>query len=300
MAPSLDGAQERQPLLELQQHDAEVASIAAGAAAPPPAAGPPPDSAGAATDAAAGTAAQPPAAALAQRLLSEKRCRYCLQEEEPGSQLEAPCKCAGSIKWAHHACVQRWVDEKHDKLCEICGSQFLGDYSAPPQAESPRALLVAQLQVTNDDTRIVSLADPATGEVVARMVMGPGAELRPNGTAAAAGGFQHFPAAVPAEAGATATSIAALVGCLLYFLALMALLVTIPLSMTADAGSDLHLVRMVLIFLVIALRVLLWSSGDEQQEQQAQQQRQAAARRARQLAADLEAGLPPRRPHAGR
>ena len=92
-------------------------------------------------------------------------------------------------------------------------------------------------QVTNDDTRIVSLADPATGEVVARMVMGPGAELRPNGTAAAAGGFQHFPAAVPAEAGATATSIAALVGCLLYFLALMALLVTIPLSMTADAGE---------------------------------------------------------------
>lgn len=170
---------------------------------------------------------------------------------------------------------------------EICGSQFQGDYSAPPPSESPRALLVAQLQVraatewttcgpriaqttslpwvtccapaalwghkappahplvllhpckrlqvTNDDTRIVSLANPATGQVVARMVMGPGAELRPNGTAAA--GFQRFPAAVTAAAGATATSVAALVGCLLYFLALMALLVTIPLSMTADAGK---------------------------------------------------------------
>ena len=251
MAPSLDGAQERQPLLELQQHDAEVASIAAGAAAPPPAAGPPPDSAGAATDAAAGTAAQPPAAALAQRLLSEKRCRYCLQEEEPGSQLEAPCKCAGSIKvcglagnadaplgpriaeasWlagqmlhlhlaplhtclyvplcsgrTTPACSDGWTrsttssgalpqgvrcaaDCSRAAHCqglptastgllsarnfkcqrlnstrtnsplttatlptswprsEICGSQFLGDYSAPPQAESPRALLVAQLQV---------------------------------------------------------------------------------------------------------------------------------------------------------
>jgi len=98
MVPSLDGALERQPLLELQQHGAEVASIAADTAAPPAAAGLPPDSAGAASDPATGTAAQPPTAAHVQRLLSEKRCRYCLQEEEPGSQLEAPCKCAGSIK----------------------------------------------------------------------------------------------------------------------------------------------------------------------------------------------------------
>ena len=30
------------------------------------------------------------------------------------------CRCA-SLQWAHHACVQRWVDEKHDKRwCASC------------------------------------------------------------------------------------------------------------------------------------------------------------------------------------
>lgn len=86
MERPLDSAQERQPLLELQRHEAETPA----AAPQQPAAGAPPESADAAP-----AASQPPAL---ERLLSERRCRYCLQEEEPDNALEAPCKCAGSIK----------------------------------------------------------------------------------------------------------------------------------------------------------------------------------------------------------
>lgn len=92
MPRSLDGAPERQPLLELQQDSAPVASVAVDSAPQQPGAGPPLLSAGAAPpEPAAG-------AAPMERLLSDKHCRYCLQGEEDGGQLEAPCKCAGSIR----------------------------------------------------------------------------------------------------------------------------------------------------------------------------------------------------------
>lgn len=26
---------------------------------------------------------------------------------------------ASYLQWAHHACIQRWIDEKHDKQCEV-------------------------------------------------------------------------------------------------------------------------------------------------------------------------------------
>lgn len=92
-------------------------------------------------------------------------------------------------------------------------------------------------QVTNDDTRVVSLADPVTGEVVARMVMGPAsAELREQ---AAAAGVLHPHAAAAAEAQEDVdepgpSSCLLLV---LYVLAWVGLLVTIPFSMAADAGG---------------------------------------------------------------
>ncbi|KAF8378636.1 hypothetical protein HHK36_029985 [Tetracentron sinense] len=70
-------------------------------------------------------------------------CRIC-QEEDEDSNMEAPCSCCGSLKYAHRRCVQRWCNEKGDTMCEICHqffrdghshvlAQFKPGYTAPPQ-----------------------------------------------------------------------------------------------------------------------------------------------------------------------
>ncbi|WOK94251.1 hypothetical protein Cni_G02953 [Canna indica] len=59
-------------------------------------------------------------------------CRIC-QEEDHVKNLEAPCACSGSLKYAHRACVQRWCNEKGDITCEICHEQYKPGYTAPPR-----------------------------------------------------------------------------------------------------------------------------------------------------------------------
>ncbi|KAG8366703.1 hypothetical protein BUALT_Bualt17G0107000 [Buddleja alternifolia] len=58
-------------------------------------------------------------------------CRIC-QDEDFDSNMEAPCSCCGSLKYAHRKCVQRWCNEKGDTVCEICHQQFKPGYTAPP------------------------------------------------------------------------------------------------------------------------------------------------------------------------
>ncbi|XP_044488923.1 uncharacterized protein LOC123213532 [Mangifera indica] len=58
-------------------------------------------------------------------------CRIC-QDEDDDSNMETPCSCCGSLKYAHRRCVQRWCNEKGDTTCEICHQQFKPGYTAPP------------------------------------------------------------------------------------------------------------------------------------------------------------------------
>ncbi|PSS35026.1 E3 ubiquitin-protein like [Actinidia chinensis var. chinensis] len=58
-------------------------------------------------------------------------CRICHDEDED-SNMEMPCSCRGSLKYAHRKCVQRWCNEKGDITCEICHQQFKPGYIAPP------------------------------------------------------------------------------------------------------------------------------------------------------------------------
>ncbi|ONI31601.1 hypothetical protein PRUPE_1G321900 [Prunus persica] len=58
-------------------------------------------------------------------------CRIC-QDEDQDSNMETPCSCCGSLKYAHRRCVQRWCNEKGDTVCEICHQQFKPGYTAPP------------------------------------------------------------------------------------------------------------------------------------------------------------------------
>lgn len=62
-------------------------------------------------------------------------CRIC-QEEEEVANLENPCACSGSVKYAHRKCVQRWCNEKGDTTCEICQQPYKNGYIAPPTSQS--------------------------------------------------------------------------------------------------------------------------------------------------------------------
>ncbi|KAL5553373.1 hypothetical protein UlMin_040774 [Ulmus minor] len=57
-------------------------------------------------------------------------CRIC-QDEDEDSNMEAPCSCCGSLKYAHRRCVQRWCNEKGDTMCEICHQPFKPGYTVP-------------------------------------------------------------------------------------------------------------------------------------------------------------------------
>ncbi|GAY36646.1 hypothetical protein CUMW_023570 [Citrus unshiu] len=64
-------------------------------------------------------------------LLQVGECRIC-QEEDSINNLETPCACSGSLKYAHRKCVQHWCNEKGDITCEICHQQYKPNYTAPP------------------------------------------------------------------------------------------------------------------------------------------------------------------------
>lgn len=76
------------------------------------------------------------AAAEEESLIQTVECRIC-QEEDSIRNLEVPCACNGSLKFAHRKCVQRWCNEKGDITCEICHQPYQSGYTAPP----PRSLV---------------------------------------------------------------------------------------------------------------------------------------------------------------
>ncbi|KAG8637696.1 uncharacterized protein LOC122721890 isoform X2 [Manihot esculenta] len=58
-------------------------------------------------------------------------CRIC-QDEDEDCNMETPCSCCGSLKYAHRRCVPRWCNEKGNTICEICHQHFTPGYTAPP------------------------------------------------------------------------------------------------------------------------------------------------------------------------
>ncbi|KAL2349244.1 hypothetical protein Fmac_003244 [Flemingia macrophylla] len=88
-------------------------------------------------DAVAGTSAAATADGDEEEpLIQMAECRIC-QEEDGVSNLETPCACSGSLKYAHRKCVQHWCDEKGDITCEICHQPYQPGYTAPPPRPSP-------------------------------------------------------------------------------------------------------------------------------------------------------------------
>ncbi|CAI7801372.1 unnamed protein product [Closterium sp. NIES-54] len=96
-----------------------------------------------------------------------KECRIC-QEEDDVSKLDVPCACSGSLKYAHHDCIQRWCNEKGNTQCEICHHPFKEGYTAPPPPASPPitpGLVALQFRDgAGQLSHIVTFRDAVTGE----------------------------------------------------------------------------------------------------------------------------------------
>ncbi|XP_076901601.1 uncharacterized protein LOC143556053 isoform X2 [Bidens hawaiensis] len=76
-------------------------------------------------------------------------CRIC-QDEDIIKNLEAPCACRGSLKFAHRKCVQRWCNEKRDIICEICHQPYKPDYTAPPPQSNDTLINISGNLAFND------------------------------------------------------------------------------------------------------------------------------------------------------
>lgn len=63
-------------------------------------------------------------------------CRICLEEDTP-ENLVSPCACSGTQRHAHHACIQRWIQEKGNLRCEVCHTQYQGNFTVPPPPPPP-------------------------------------------------------------------------------------------------------------------------------------------------------------------
>lgn len=97
-------------------------------------------------------------------LLQMLECRIC-QEEDYIDNLESPCACSGSLKYAHRTCVQRWCDEKGDIKCEICHQQYRPDYTAPALPEPDETIIeisegwtIAGTPLDLNDPRLLAMA----------------------------------------------------------------------------------------------------------------------------------------------
>ncbi|CAM0945539.1 unnamed protein product [Alopecurus aequalis] len=91
-------------------------------------------------------------------------CRIC-QEEDLAKNLESPCACSGSLKYAHRECVQRWCNEKGDIICEICHESYKPGYTAPPRIHHDETTIeisgdwsISGNRLDLHDTRILAMA----------------------------------------------------------------------------------------------------------------------------------------------
>ncbi|XP_075524358.1 uncharacterized protein LOC142556758 [Primulina tabacum] len=98
-------------------------------------------------------------------LIGIGECRIC-QEEDHLNNLESPCACRGSLKYAHRKCVQHWCNEKGDIICEICHQPYQPGYTVPPRPPHEETTIdiggVWQISGTPfemHDPRILTLTD---------------------------------------------------------------------------------------------------------------------------------------------
>jgi E3 ubiquitin-protein ligase MARCH1/8 len=62
-------------------------------------------------------------------------CRICHCEGDSELPLIAPCICAGSLRYVHQACLQRWIKSSAIQCCELCKFKFIMQSQIKPFSE---------------------------------------------------------------------------------------------------------------------------------------------------------------------
>ncbi len=86
----------------------------------------------------------------AEEAREEKQCWVCFasEEDDPMAAWSHPCRCRGTTKWVHQACIQRWIDEKQkgnstaEVQCPQCNTTYVIKF--------PRANVVVAVLDTTD------------------------------------------------------------------------------------------------------------------------------------------------------
>lgn len=50
-------------------------------------------------------------------------CRICHEGDQVG-KLVQPCRCCGTLSYAHQKCLEKWLQTKNGDVCELCQYQF--------------------------------------------------------------------------------------------------------------------------------------------------------------------------------
>ncbi|KAL2487582.1 Membrane associated ring finger 1 [Forsythia ovata] len=87
---------------------------------------------------------------------SVRECRIC-QEEDEEKDMEAPCACNGTLKFAHRKCIQRWCNKKGGITCEICNQVFSPNYTVPPPRSNADVMTIDIRQAWSQH---IGLRDP--------------------------------------------------------------------------------------------------------------------------------------------
>ncbi|XP_062864678.1 E3 ubiquitin-protein ligase MARCHF1 [Trichomycterus rosablanca] len=62
-------------------------------------------------------------------------CRICHCEGEEEFPLITPCRCTGSLRFVHHACLRQWIKSSDTHCCELCKYDFVMETHLKPLRE---------------------------------------------------------------------------------------------------------------------------------------------------------------------
>lgn len=101
----------------------------------------------------------------------EKVCRICADDEEQ-SELIAPCRCSGSVKYVHRSCLDKWrsttLNREYFLRCSMCKQVYVLD----ELDEAKKQKRVYQIKVARDivSVLLVIFAILAVCEVTAAII----------------------------------------------------------------------------------------------------------------------------------
>ncbi|TSO98557.1 E3 ubiquitin-protein ligase MARCH1 [Bagarius yarrelli] len=59
-------------------------------------------------------------------------CRICHGEGDEECPLITPCRCIGSLRFVHHACLHQWIQSSDTRCCELCKYNFIMEMQLKP------------------------------------------------------------------------------------------------------------------------------------------------------------------------